>query len=149
MSEWLTREEIIGHRIVALHMKEEVRADDLNHTQTYLKLETGLCFFLPLGFNHFFRGTPDLTSFNEGDKTLPILNSPIKAVHLKLDHDGDASDVLFIELESGLCIYDRFMEPTGIPTGLFWVPRTEIRWQDYCDYWEWHATHSQDASQGT
>ena len=149
MSEWLTREEIIGHRIVALHMKEEVRTDDLIHTQTYLTLETGLCFSLPLGFNHFFRDTPDLTGFDEGDQTLPILNSPIKTVHLKLDQDGDASEVLFIELESGLCIYDRFMEPKGIPTGLFWVPRTEIRWQNYCDYWEWHAEHSQDASHST
>jgi hypothetical protein len=146
MIDWLFKNEIIGHRIVTLHAKYVARADDLNHTQTYLTLETGLRFFLPLGFTKFFRGAVDLTGYVEGDKTLPILNSPIKAVHLRIDLDGDASDEVIIELESGLCIYDRFMAPKGIPTGLSWMPRTDIYWPDYCDYWEWHDNHPQDAS---
>lgn len=141
MSDWLNKGEIIGHRIMAVHMKDEVRDDDLIHTQTYLTLETGLRFFLPLGFNKFFRGAVDLTGYVEGDKTLPILNSPIKAVHLRIDCDGDASDELLIELESGFCVYDRYMAPRGIPTGLFWLPRTGIHWPGYRDYWEWHDTH--------
>lgn len=149
MSDFLSKDDVVGHRIVALHMKDEVRADDLIHTQTYLTLESGLCFFLPLGFNKFFRDTVDLAGYVESDKTLPILNSPIKAVHLRIDKDNDASDEIFIELESGLCLYDLYMAPKGIPTGLFWVPRTNIHWPDYCDYWEWHENHSQDASQGT
>jgi hypothetical protein len=149
MCDFLSKDDVIGHRIVALHIKNEGRADDLNHTLTYLTLETGLCFFIPLGFSPFLRGTTDLTGFVEHDKTLPILNSPIKYVHLKIDNEGDASDELLIELESGLCIYDVFMAPTGIPTGLFWVPRSKICWAEYCDYWEWHKKHSPGVTQGT
>lgn len=146
MSELLSKEDVIGHRIVSIHIKNETRADDLNYTQTYITLETGLGFFVPLGFDKFFRSRVDLTGYVESDKKLPILNSPIKAVHLKIDKDDDASDEMFIELESGLCLYDVYMAPKGIPTGLFWVPRTDIHWPDYGDYWEWHANHSQDAS---
>ncbi len=149
MSDSLSKDDVVGHRIVALHMKDEVRADDLTHTQTYLTLESGLCFFLPLGFNKFFRDTVDLPGYVESAKTLPILNSPIKAVHLRIDKDDEASDEIFIELESGLCLYDVYMAPKGIPTGLFWVPSTNIHWPDYCDYWEWHKNHSQDVYQGT
>jgi len=146
MSDWLCREEIIGHRIVAMHVKYEALPDDLNYTRSYLTLETGLCFFPPLGFNRFYRGEVDLTGYEKLDQALPILNSPIKAVHVEIDKEGDATDGLLIELGSGLCIYDEFMAPTGIPTGLFWVPRANIRWPNYCDYWEWHASHSQDAT---
>ncbi len=151
MSDFLTRDEIIGHRIVALHMKHKhLAADDLNHTQTYLTLETGLCFFVPLGFSGFFRGTVDLTGYVQGDQSLPILDSPIKAVHVGIADEDDATDEVLIELESGLCIYDRFMEPNGIPTGLFWLPRANVKWSSYRDYWGWHASHPEaTASHGT
>ncbi|MGV3658810.1 MAG: hypothetical protein ACO1TE_01460 [Prosthecobacter sp.] len=120
---------------------EHLAADDLNHTRTYLTLETGLCFFVPLGFSGFFRGKVDLRGHVKGDPGLPILNSPIKAVHVEVDDEDDALEDVLIELESGLCLYDRSMAPTGIPTGLFWLPRADVDWSSHRDYWEWHARH--------
>lgn len=142
MNAHLTKDEILGRKIVQLHTRCKELADDLISTTSWLTLDNGACFVLPLGFNPFVHSAIPQEARRAGLQSFDkIAHCAIKAVHVQTDGADDVSDGLLVELESGLYVFDVAVAPKGIPTGLFWRSGDVIDLSDYRDYWEWRETH--------
>jgi len=140
MQRSLTRSEIIGSSVTAIHQQHRVSVDGLDQTSTFYTLNNGITLMLPLAHWEFEAVTipPGAKELDPHDAEIArILNVPIKSIYVIREEDGDIDPFsLLVELSSGDCFCDLTTAPHGLGwTGVRVLRHDEIDWKKYSDYW--------------
>ena len=121
----LTREDIVGHRIVSVHIVWSSQ-QGVDFASSYLTLDSGLILMMPIpgSLPESVDAIPEEAVLATGHFAQRVTAHPIAALYGTQDEDGFIDpQSLIVTFTSGEWLVDRFAEPTGIGAGPFIYPK--------------------------
>lgn len=135
----IPREQIVGQRIVAVHLEIHTKdGDDFDFITTYFTLDNRVSFVLPMSYNQVF-STCEVPSHIRPikiDDYPRLVSGIIDGVYRDLYEGKGSSEVVLLHLSSGVWVTSVLGAPLGVGgAGLFIYGESEVEWESVKDFW--------------